>query len=414
MNLTYGFYGFKSLDNSHSGEKEWRWGCGMGVNEFGVTVADNDAGSWWKYKGDKNKMLHDNDVVRLILERCKTAYEGVLLIDKLLKDYYIEIPEMYTIGDKNEIWIVETCYKFWVAKKVDKYMVRANRFEIAYPDLPDNSGKFNLKLSKVINFAKKRNHYFSENGKFSFRRSYCDYYSLANIHYNDVRYRYARGCLDKINGKISISNIKKILRSHFENFIYKNPLNGKKVLLFNPLVSPHCQRPGKIIKKLPTRTICYCNTVGSMITEINNRNLKRSVMWVLFSKPCLNIYFPIFPVMDLNLPGNLTTASNKYSDKSFWWNCEKLVRLLDNNFRKNLLLRKKIIKKREEIEKSFEKEVNLAVKSPNFEGIYKNLFLKCFKITKNYLKNFTKKVKGDKKALYPICTKRPLESCEKN
>ncbi len=409
--LTYGFYGFKSLDNTHKDEKEWRWGCGMGVNEYGVVVVDNDANSWWKFKGDKKHVLHDNDVVRLILERCKTAREGVMLIDKLLKNYYIEIPEMYTIADKNEIWIVETCYKYWVANRVKGYMVRANRFEISCPDLPDNSGKYNLKLRDVITFVKKMGHYREEKGKFSFRKSFCDYLSKSNIHYNDVRYKYATEKLEEVKGKIGISDIKNILRSHFENFVYTNPLNGKKILLFNPLVSPHCQRPGKIIKSSPTRTICYSKTVGSMIAEINGNNVKKSVMWVLFSKPCLNVYFPIFPLLNLNLPKELITSSDSYSKNSFWWQCEKMVRLLDNNFKKNRLLRKKVILERKKLEKLFEKRVNLAIKSPDFERLFKEIFFSSFTKVEKFLKKFTKKIRGNKSDLSPICGKKPLESC---
>ncbi len=412
VSLTYSFYGFKSLDDEHKNREEWRWGNGMGVNEFGVAVADNDAASWWKYEGDESKKLHDNDVVRLILERCKTAYEGVLLIDKLLKDYFIEIPEMYTIADKNEVWIVETCYKFWVAIRVKTFEVRANRFEIKYPDLPDNSGRFNLKLEKLIKFLKEKKRYVEEGGKFSFRKSMCDYFSKENIHYNDIRYNFALSTLKKVK-KISVKDIKKVLRSHFENYVYTLP-DGKKILPFNPLSPPHCQIPGAVIKENPTRTICYSKTVGSMIVEINGSDVEKSVMWCLFSKPCLNFYFPIFPISsNVELPELLKIADSKFSSGSFWWICERFVRLLDNNYKKNLLLRSKFIRGRNKIEKIFEKRVSNALKSRNFRRRASETFLRCFKDVINFVKRFTSKIKGDKRDISPVCTKKSFETCDR-
>ena len=62
-----------------------RWGYGMGINAYQVAVADNDAPS--RDKMDWKAGLHDNDVVRLILERAKTARQGVEIATKLVETY---------------------------------------------------------------------------------------------------------------------------------------------------------------------------------------------------------------------------------------------------------------------------------------------------------------------------------------
>ncbi len=68
-----------------------RWGYGMGINEYQVAVADNDAPS--RDTMDWKAGLHDNDVVRLILERAKTAREGVDIATRLVEACGQSLPQ---------------------------------------------------------------------------------------------------------------------------------------------------------------------------------------------------------------------------------------------------------------------------------------------------------------------------------
>ena len=66
---TYGWVGSKSYDK--------KWGVGMGINEWGVVVADNDAPTREPLEGESG--LHDNDICRLGRVRARTGYQGVQL-----------------------------------------------------------------------------------------------------------------------------------------------------------------------------------------------------------------------------------------------------------------------------------------------------------------------------------------------
>ena len=118
-----------------------RWGYGMGVNEYQVVVADNDAPSR-DLLGFK-KSLHDNDLVRLVLERAKTAREGVDVIAAIVPRFgQAWNGIIFEIGDPNELWVVAITGPRWAAKKYsDTVTARSNQYQIgddydlASPDL---------------------------------------------------------------------------------------------------------------------------------------------------------------------------------------------------------------------------------------------------------------------------------------
>jgi len=82
-----------------------KWGIGMGINEWGVVVADNDAPTREPLEGERG--LHDNDICRLILERSRTAREGMQVAGALLREYgHSFVGEIYWIADSEEAWTV--------------------------------------------------------------------------------------------------------------------------------------------------------------------------------------------------------------------------------------------------------------------------------------------------------------------
>ena len=98
----------------------WMWGAEMGSNEHGVCIG-NEA-IWNRLINDEkdlNKKLLGMDLVRLGLERSRTALEAMDVITKLLKDYGQGGPcsntqmdffyhNGFLIADPNEAWIIET------------------------------------------------------------------------------------------------------------------------------------------------------------------------------------------------------------------------------------------------------------------------------------------------------------------
>ncbi|MCW4020803.1 MAG: C69 family dipeptidase, partial [Candidatus Bathyarchaeota archaeon] len=106
VDVTWAWVGSKSYTK--------KWGVGMGINEWGVAVADNDAPTREPLEGERG--LHDNDICRLILERARTAREGMLVAGELIEEYgHSYVGEIYWVADPEECWIVECAGHHWAA-----------------------------------------------------------------------------------------------------------------------------------------------------------------------------------------------------------------------------------------------------------------------------------------------------------
>ena len=339
---TWQLLGFKALDDRAREKKLWRWGLGMGMNRHGVCIANDDATSWDKVAADA---LHDNDITRLILERCRTAREAVDLVDALLADHGAVIAEIYTVADAREVWIIETTGRHWAAVRVvDGVFARANRFEITVPDLPDNSGNFRQGRRELEEFARAAGRYAEEDGQFSFRRSYDpDYLGAVNVHYNETRYRRALALLEPLRGKADMANIAAVLRDHYEGWLFDAP-DGRELRLDARGTGPHAAVGGPLIAEKPTRTICYGSTVGSMVCVVDPKRPAElgGTMWASLHVPCLSAFVPYFPAAPVRLEPGLTKASDRYEPDSLWWQQALVERNLEPRWAESAGLIRKI------------------------------------------------------------------------
>src|SRR5690554_2027632 len=126
----------------------WIWGGEMGTNEYGLTIGNEAV--FTKEKVNKTGLL-GMDLVRLALERCKTAEEAIMCITDLLEKYGqggncgYEKPFTYhnsfLITDYNNAWVLETAGPYWAAEKVTSIRAISNRlsigehFDLHHPEL---------------------------------------------------------------------------------------------------------------------------------------------------------------------------------------------------------------------------------------------------------------------------------------
>ena len=114
----------------------WMWGAEMGVNEYGVCIGNEAVFT----KGPYGKTgLTGMDMVRLALERSKTAKEALDLLISLLEtcgqggncgfdhDFYYD--NAFLIMDRQELYVLETAGKQWVWKRRDAANI-SNRLSI--------------------------------------------------------------------------------------------------------------------------------------------------------------------------------------------------------------------------------------------------------------------------------------------
>nr|XP_034991043.1 secernin-2 [Zootoca vivipara] len=107
----------------------WLWGAEMGANEHGVCVGNE--GVWTKEPVAEEEALLGMDLVRLSLERSKSAQEAVQVITALLERYgqggsCKEEPtpfiyhNTFLLADRTEAWVVETAGQFWAAQRIQE------------------------------------------------------------------------------------------------------------------------------------------------------------------------------------------------------------------------------------------------------------------------------------------------------
>jgi len=239
---------------------DWIWGAEMGFNEFGVNIGNEAVFTKGKYGEDA---LIGMDILRLALERSKTAFEALNCITNLLQEYgqggncgyekKFFYDNSYLIADGKEAYVLETAGKYWAAKKVRDIYAISNRltiesnFDYAHPEI--------LKLKKKnpsFSFAKK------------FKEPIFTYFSKSKIRRNN-----ALTLLRDNIGNITVETLMNILRSH--------TVKDNKAS-----VSSICMHAGKRIGD---------HTTGSYIAEYkDNYNL----YYVTGSSlPCLSIYKPL-------------------------------------------------------------------------------------------------------------------------
>lgn len=114
----------------------WMWGAEMGVNEFGLCVGNEAVFT----KGAYGKTgLTGMDMVRLALERSKTAKEALELLINLLEtygqggncgfdhDFYYD--NAFLLMDRGELYVLETAGKRWAYKRCDSASI-SNRLSL--------------------------------------------------------------------------------------------------------------------------------------------------------------------------------------------------------------------------------------------------------------------------------------------
>lgn len=293
------------------------WGAEMGVNEHGVVIG-NEAVFTRVPIGRKNNGLTGMDLLRLALERSRTAQQALECIIELLETYGQDAcggyrnkrffyHNSFLIADAEEAWVLETAGRHWVAQKVpDGVRSISNCLSI--------ETRYDLISCNAIAHAQKRGWHKGPNDTFNFKKSYSEklYTTFAK---GFSRMKFTQSAAENCAGGVDVSNAIEILSSH-----------NLPQHLFQPT-------------KANTASVCMhatgwlnpSTTTGSMIAEVPI-NGPITVWFTGTSMPCLSVYLPFFF-------GGRTLANNwqlpgAKPDQSLWWQAEKLHRQICQDYQK--------------------------------------------------------------------------------
>lgn len=228
----------------------------------------------------RGKGIMRYSIRQLILERSKSARETVDLIGRLIDTFgQSDSPVAYCIADQNEVWLVETTYRHWVAKRIpdDGFHVIANQYTI--------ETEWALASDGLIEYTVARGWYDPVKGPFNFKYVYNTQDNLDRPNNTSREFQGDTMLKNKI-GSITVKDILAVLSQ------------------------PPIQTTG---------------TQAFMIWHLR-KNVPREigcVMWHGMSGANTNVAVPIF-VGSTRVPEKFTVAPYREDDESAWWQFERL------------------------------------------------------------------------------------------
>ncbi len=163
------------------------------MNENQVTIAETTFGGRSELV-DTTAIMDYGSLIYVTLQRARSAREAIKIMTNLVKEYgYYSSGESFSIGDKNEAWILEMIGKgvgnkgaVWVARRIPDGMVcgHANQARITTFPLKDPE---NCQYAEdVISFARSKGYFDGKDKDFSFADAY------APLNYEGLRFCEAR------------------------------------------------------------------------------------------------------------------------------------------------------------------------------------------------------------------------------
>ncbi|MCK9159475.1 MAG: C69 family dipeptidase [Bacteroidaceae bacterium] len=214
------------------------------MNEFQVTIGETT------FEGhselvDSTAVLDYGSLIYIALQRSHNAREAIKVMTDLVQQYgYCSEGESFTIADPNEVWIMEMIGKgpgirgaVWVAVRIPDDCIAAHANQSRIHKFPMNDENNCMYSPDVISFAREKGYFDGMNKDFSFADAYaplnfeglrfCEarVWSFFN-RFTDKGNDYLSYVLGKSkdpmplyvkpNRKISVQDIKNMMRDHFE------------------------------------------------------------------------------------------------------------------------------------------------------------------------------------------------------
>jgi dipeptidase len=215
------------------------------MNEFQVTIGETTFGGREELV-DTNGIIDYGSLIYITLQRAKTARDAIKIMTDLVAEYgYYSGGESFSIGDPNEIWVLEMIGKgkdnkgaVWVAVRIPDDCVSAHANQARIQQFPLNDPDNCIYAKDVISFAREKGYYTTgKEADFSFAKAYnpldfggqrfCEarVWSFFNRYNKDMaKYvTYAQGKTQdpmplyiKPDRKLSLADLQEMMRDHYE------------------------------------------------------------------------------------------------------------------------------------------------------------------------------------------------------
>jgi dipeptidase len=303
----------------------WAYGYEQGMNEYGVAIGNEAVFSKEPVRwGDG---LMGMDLLRLGLERGKTAYEAMHVMIDLLEKYgqsgdceragdwgKANYHNSYILADPHEAWVLETAGHYWAAKHLTHgFFSISNIYSIehdwdeAHPQLVEHAIAMGwAKSAKDFNFARDYGDYWRKDSK-----------SPGAM---QIRRNMTLACLRRDFTHVTPASMMAISRSHLEG-TFVAPRWG----------APETFWPTPCMHDTPQSGY---HSAASFVAQLRAQMplLLRQVYWASFSNPCCNVFKPFY-FHGPAIPASYAIGTSSYSSDSPWWWANRVKLLCDLNYR---------------------------------------------------------------------------------
>jgi secernin len=315
----------------------WCWGYEEGMNEYCVAIGNEAiftkdlaaAAAAQRAGNGPEKGLLGMELLRLGLERGKTARESMQVMTSLLEEYGqwgSAVPmaahadgaynNSYIIADPREAWVLETAGTRWIAR-------RFLHGTTAISNQPSIRRSWDLASDDLIDYASSQDWWpEGERSRFDFAFAYTDFQKPLQV--SQIRVQRSRELLKRAEsgqGGVAAAWMKRILRDHYEDTFLEGPY-------FNPAL------PDFLTLCMHSSPACFTwgNTASSAIFVLPQSEDHLATLWWSPVTPCTGLYVPVF-MEGGELPAPLSKAGtagrtfmppseakqDQYEVGSYWW-----------------------------------------------------------------------------------------------
>jgi len=330
------------------------------MNEKQLAIGESTFGGREVLQSDKG-LIDCQQLCQIILERCSTAREAILLADELTKKYgWSDAGECLTIADKREVWHLEIVGPgkgrvgaVWAAQRVPDEHVSVNANASTIKEIDLTKPDFFMASQNVFDVAKENGWYDESKEVFRFcyayapesrtslaarRREWRVFDLLApslKLDANAENYPFSV----KPDKPVTLEMLVRVFKDDYEGTPYY-PIkdlvvaNDSGKMVISPVANP--QMPYDMNKMLRInggwgwrgeRTIARWYTMYATITQSRDwlPDELGGLVWLALDNVATSIYIPIYcSITDLPISYKTPGRTKGYTTESAWWAFNRL------------------------------------------------------------------------------------------
>lgn len=275
----------------------WIWGFEHGVNEHGVAIGNELVFSNEELEPEPG--LIGMDLVRLGLERGRTAREALAVMTQLLETHGQGGPALgpngpgysngFLIADASEAWVLETSNRRWAARRVTLASI-SNHISLG--------SDWELGSKDLEAFARERGLWNGE-GRLDVAAAYRNARIPGRI--SEGRQCRSQALLEAARGRLDVAGLQTLLRDHADGTIFTSAASPEDERYFTLCSHNDVQGP----------------TTASLVAPLPPSPATAWPVWISFATPCTGVFLPVYS--DGILPAALARGGEKPEPDSAWW-----------------------------------------------------------------------------------------------